>query len=170
MELYRRNIIIPLLFHRLFILTIILTSTYLFFHGKIDYGILCLIMLPVFLPFPLTSMIIKEDVIIISKFFFGFIPITYRFFLDPEKRTIISITEWVGKEQLPWLNTETLFDLLILFYPRKTLVEKYLLIYNYHERNKKLQVKLTPEEHDLVLRFVTQGPTSQAQRPQALKY
>ena len=142
MELYRRNIIIPLLIHRLFILAIILTATYLFYHGKIDYGVLCLIMLPVFLPFSLTSMSIKEDVIIIRKYFFGFIPITYRFFLDPEKRTIISITEWVGKEQPPWINSDTLFDLLILFYPRKTIIEKYLLIYNCHERNKKLQVKL----------------------------
>ena len=162
MELYRRNIIVPLFIHRLFILAIILTATYLFYKGKIDYGILYLIVLPVFLPFYLTSLTIESDAIIIRKFFFGFVPITYRFSLDPEKRTIISITEWVGKEQLPWVNTETLFDLLIMFYPRKIIVEKYLLIYNYHERNKKLQLKLTPEEHDLVLRFVTQDSNNQS--------
>ncbi len=161
MELYRRNITMPLLVHRLFVFIIIITATYLFYQNLIDYSVFCLMALPAFLPFPITTMIVKDDGIIIRKFFLGFIPATYSFSLDVKKRTIISITEWVGKAQPPFVDTSTVFDLLIWFYPRKTIVEKYLLIYNYHERNKKLRVKLTPEEHELILKFVSRDYISQ---------
>lgn len=160
MELYRRNITTLLSVHRMLILIILLTATYLFCKSKIDYAVFCLIMLPAFLPFPITTMIVRDKVIIIRKFFFGFFSFTYSFSLNAKRRTIISITDWVGKAQPPFVDTSTLFDLLIWFYPRKIIVEKYLLIYTYHERNKKLQVKLTPEEHALILKFAPPYSTS----------
>lgn len=154
MHSYRRNIKLPLMLQNLVILPALALIVYLFTRSMNDYAWFCIVMVSPMMLFPVTGIVISKTALNITKYYFAFIPFIYTFSNKPDGKNFLSVNEWEGKTQPPIVNTDTPFDLLMWFYPRKTIREKYLLVYSQKERNKILQVKLTAEEHDLVLDFI----------------